>query len=239
MFFSRYPNIHILAIKTWAFFFPFFLFLFNCIFFFIYVSNVFPFPGLPFRNPHSIPPSPASMRVLPHLPIHSHLPAMALSYTGVWNTLRPKDHSSHGCPSRPSSATYVAKALGLSMCTRWMVVQSPDLWGAPEVWLVDTVDPIMGLQTPLAPSVTSPTPLPGTPCSVQWLASSIPVCICQALADPLRRQLYQAPVSKHFPASTIVSGFGDCIWNGSQGGAVSGWPFLQSLLRTLSPYFLL
>ena len=40
-------------------------------------------------------------------------------------------------------------------------------------------------------------------------------------------------------AFTIVSGFGDCIWDGSSGGAVSGWSFLQSLLHPLSPYFLL
>jgi hypothetical protein len=39
---------------------------------------------------------------------------------------------------------------------------------------------------------------------------SICLCICQALAEPLRRQLYQAPVSMHFLASTIVSGFGVC-----------------------------
>ena len=32
----------------------------------------------------------------------------------------------------------------------------------------------------------------------------------------------------------IVSVFGDCIWDGSPGGAVSGWSFLQSLLHTLS-----
>ena len=71
----------------------------------------------------------------------------------------------------------------------------------------------------------------------QWVAARIHLCICQALAEPLRRQLYQAPVSMHFLASTIVSGFGDCIWAGSPGGAVSEWPFLQSLLHTLSPYF--
>jgi hypothetical protein len=41
----------------------------------------------------------------------------------------------------------------------------------------------------------------------------------------------QAPVSKHFPASTIEPGFGDYIWDGSPGAALSGWPFLQSLLH--------
>jgi hypothetical protein len=33
-----------------------------------------------------------------------------------------------------------------------------------------------------------------------------PLLCCQVLAEPLRRQLYQAPVSKHLLASTIVLG---------------------------------
>ena len=61
-------------------------------------------------------------------------------------------------------------------------------------------------------SLTSPL---GTQFSCQWLAASICLRTCQALAEPLRRQLYQAPVSKHLLASTIVSGFGVCIWDGS------------------------
>jgi hypothetical protein len=32
----------------------------------------------------------------------------------------------------------------------------------------------------------------------------------------------------------LVSGFGGCLWDGSPSGAVSGWSFFQSLLRTLS-----
>ena len=76
----------------------------------------------------------------------------------------------------------------------------------------------------------------GPPNSVQWLAVSICLCICQALANPLRRQPYQSSISKHFPASTIVSGFCGCIWDEFPGGAVSGWLFLQSLLHTMSPY---
>jgi hypothetical protein len=108
-----------------------------------------------------------------------------------------------------------------------------ELWGT---WLVDVVLP-MGLQTPSAPSVLSLTPPLGTPCSVQCLDASICLCICQVLVKPLRRQLYQTPVSKHFLASTIVSWFDDCIWDRFPGGAISEWPFLQSLLHTLSPYF--
>jgi hypothetical protein len=55
----------------------------------------------------------------------------------------------------------------------------------------------------------------------------------QALAEPFRRQLYQAPVSKLLLASAVVSGFGGCLWDGSPGGAIFGWSFLQSLLWTL------
>ena len=47
----------------------------------------------------------------------------------------------------------------------------------------------------------------GTLRSVQWLAASFHLCICQALADSLRRQPYQVSISKHFPASTIPSVF--------------------------------
>jgi hypothetical protein len=105
------------------------------------------------------------------------------------------------------------------------------LWGGCLVHIV--VSP-MRLQTPLAPWVLSLVLPFGILCSIQWLAERIHLCICQALVVSLRRQLYQAPVSKHLLASTIVSRFGDCIWDGSLGGAVSGWPFLQSLLHTLS-----
>ena len=48
----------------------------------------------------------------------------------------------------------------------------------------------------------------GPLCSVQSLAASICLCICQALAEPLRRQPYQAPVSKHLSASKIAFWFG-------------------------------
>jgi len=118
----------------------------------------------------------------------------------------------------------------------------PCWWFSPRelsgVWLVDVVLP-MGLQILSVPSVLSLTPPLGIPFLVQWLAVSMHLCICQALADPLRRELFQAPVSMNFMASAIVSGFVDCMWDGSPGMAVSGWPFLQSLLHTLSLYFIL
>ena len=100
--------------------------------------------------------------------------------------------------------------------------------------LVHIVVPPMGLQAPSAPWVLSLSPPLEILCSVQWMVVGIHLCMFQALAEPLRRQLYQAPVNKHLLASTIVSWFGNCIWDGSPGGTITGWPFIQSLLHTLS-----
>jgi hypothetical protein len=70
-------------------------------------------------------------------------------------------------------------------------------------WLVHIVAPPIGLQTPSPPwGLSLALPL-GTLCSGQWMTVSIHLCICQALAEPIRRQLYQAPVSNHLLASTI------------------------------------
>jgi hypothetical protein len=91
----------------------------------------------------------------------------------------------------------------------------------------------MGLETPSAPLILSLVPSLGTLCSAQWLAVSTHFCIFQALAEPLRREIYQAPVSKNLLASKTVSGFGDCVWDGFPGESVSGWSFLQSLLHSL------
>ena len=82
--------------------------------------------------------------------------------------------------------------------------------------------PLMPDKAPSASWVLPLTPPLASLCSVQWLAVSIHICIGQDLEDPLRRQLYQAPVSKHFLESAIVSGFGVCIWDGSPGRVVSG-----------------
>ena len=94
--------------------------------FFIYISNVIPFPGFPSKNLLSSPPPPT------HQPSHSCFLVLAFPYR----------------------------------------------------------DPVLSLM----------------------ISESIYLCICQVLEKPpppSRRQLYQAPVSKHFLSSTIVSGFGD------------------------------
>ena len=122
--------------------------------------------------------------------------------------------------------------MGPSMFTLWLVIKSLGALGE-----------LVGSYCCSTYGVVYPFSLLGLPplwtqCSVQWLAESIPLCICQELAGPFWKQLYQAPVSKHLLPSTIASGFSDCKWNGSPGGVGYGWPFPQSLLHTLSLYFL-
>jgi hypothetical protein len=167
------------------------------------------------KTPSHLPSSFPCERVIPQLPRHSHLPALAFPYTGALNTLRPKGKL---------LPLMFNKAILCYICDQshgsfhvYSLVGSPVPRSS---W--DSVAPTMGLQTPSAPSAPSPTPSSGTPHSVQWLAVSICLYICQALAEPLRRQPYQGPVSKHFLVSPIVSGFGKYIWDGSPCGAVSG-----------------
>ena len=81
---------------------------------------------------------------------------------------------------------------------------------------------LMPDKPPSASSVLPLIPLLGSLCSVRWLKASIHICIGQALAEPFWRQLYQAPVSKYFLVSAIVSGFGVYLWVGSPGGTVYG-----------------
>jgi hypothetical protein len=98
--------------------------------------------------------------------------------------------------------------------------------GVGGYWLVHIVLPLMELQTPSATWVLSLAPPLETVCSVRRMAVCFHLCICQAQAEPLRRQLYQAPVSKHLLASTIVSGFDNCIWDGPQvGQSLDGFSF--------------
>jgi hypothetical protein len=85
---------------------------------------------------------------------------------------------------------------------------SKELWGYCLVY-IDV--PPMGLQTPSAPWILSLAPSLETLCCIQWMIVSIHFCICQTLAEPLRRQLYQASVCRLLLASAIVSGFGGCL----------------------------
>ena len=180
------------------------------------------------------------MRVFLHSPTHSHLPALDSHTLGYITSLQ----RTKGLSFYDARQCYPLLIMQLEPWVPSCVLF--DWWFSPwELWGVGGKAGLggwycclpMGLQTSSAPSVLSLTPPLGTLCSVQWLTASIHFCICQALAEPLRRQLYQVPVSKHLPTSRIVSRFCVCIWDGFPEGAVSGWPFLQSLFHTLSPYF--
>jgi hypothetical protein len=61
----------------------------------IYMSNVIPFPCFLSAHPYPIPPYPASMRLLLHPPILSHLHALALPYTRASSLHRTKGLPSH------------------------------------------------------------------------------------------------------------------------------------------------
>ena len=54
-----------------------------------------PFQVSSSETPYTIPPTPASMRVLPQPPTHSYLTALAFPYNGASSTLRPNGLSSH------------------------------------------------------------------------------------------------------------------------------------------------
>jgi hypothetical protein len=97
----------------------------------------------------------------------------------------------------------------------------------------------MGLQTPSSPSVLSITFLLETSWSDQGLAVNIQLCIYQVLTEPFRRQLYQGADSKHFLASTIMSGFGNCIWDGSPDGVVPSVsaPYIVSVFPSMGILF--
>jgi len=167
-----------------------------------------------------------SMAMLPLPPTHTTSP--------IWDfPILGNRAFSYWCQTMLCSITYAEEVMDPSMCTLWLVVYSQGVLGGLDGWCCSSY----GLKTPPAPSVLSLAPPLGSPCSVLWLAASIPICIGKALPEPIRRHPYQAPVSKHSLASAIVTRLGGCIWDESPIGAGSGWPFLQSLLHSLPLYF--
>jgi hypothetical protein len=87
--------------------------------FFIYISNVIPFPHFPnLETPYPIFPPPASMRVFLYPPTHSHIPTLSSPTLGhLFSLHRTKDLSSHWCLTRPFSATYAAGAMCVPLLT--------------------------------------------------------------------------------------------------------------------------
>ena len=173
--------------------------------FFIYISNVIPFPSFPSKNPLSSPYSP----LLPKPPTSISWPRHSTmlgyrNFTGPRASPPTDDHLGY-----PLLHMQREPQVPLYVFFDWWL--SPrELWG---YWLVNIIVPPKGLQTPSVPSVLSPAPSLGTLSSVYWMTVSIHFCTNQALAEPLTRWLYQAPVRKLSLASAIVSGFGGCLWD--------------------------
>ena len=88
----------------------------------------------------------------------------------------------------------------------------------------------MGFKSSSAPSVLSPTLPLGFLGSVQWLD-----CHLHQYRSGISRSSQGTAISgfcqQALPGITIVWGFGVFRWDGSLGGVVSGWPFLQSLFH--------
>ena len=84
--------------------------------YFIYISNVVPFPGFLSKTPLSLSPFPCSSN-------HQHqLPGPGIPLH--WSLHQTKGLYSHWWPTRISSATYVVGAMSPTMCSLWLVIQS-------------------------------------------------------------------------------------------------------------------
>ena len=150
-------------------------------------------------------------------PIHSPRPAPQLTHscflvlafpcTEAYDLHKTKGLSSHWWLTRPSSAIYAT--------TRDTVLGgtvSSYCWCSYRV-----ADPFSTFRTFSSSLIRDPVfhPIDNYEYPLLYLSGTIRAWL-------LRRELYQAPVSKLLLASTRVSGFGGCIWDGFTGGAVSG-----------------
>ena len=97
------------------------------------------------------------------------------------------------------------------------------------VWLVDTIVPSMGLQTLSAPSVPSLSPPPGIPELSPMVDCKLPLYLSGS-----GRTSQETTISGFYQQAPVGIHNNFWVW-----WLYMGWPFLQFLLHTLSPYFLL
>jgi hypothetical protein len=159
-------------------------------------------------------------------PTHSRLTALAPPYAEASSLHRTKGLPFHWCQIRP----------WVSPCVFFGWQFSPwELWGVLVGWYCCSS---YGAANPFSNSSPSSNSSSGVPMLNLTVGYENPHLHWSGTGRACyRRQLYQAPVSKHFLASAVLSGFDVCRWDGSLGGVVSGWPFFWSLLHSLSLHF--
>jgi hypothetical protein len=148
-------------------------------------QSLYPFLVFPLKIPY-----PLALPLLTNLPTPAswpwHSPILGnTTFTGPRDSSPIDDLLSH-----PLLQMQIGPWVPPSVFVNWWF--SPK--ELPVYWLVHIVVPPRKLQISSAPWVLSLVPSLGTLCSVQWMILSIHFCICQALAEPLMRQLYQAPI---------------------------------------------
>ena len=147
---------------------------------FISISNVFPFPGLPFGNPLSFPPSLCLYEGAPPstYPLPSSHPGIPLPWGikapgSLFTLMSDKAILCHICGWSPGSFHVYSLVGGLF----------PRRTGGG-VWPVDSVAPLMGLQTPFSPFCNFSTGKPRAQ-SDGWLRASASVFVrCAVIFMP-------------------------------------------------------
>jgi hypothetical protein len=184
-----------------------------------------------------------------HNPILEHVSTLFVVYLGLFKKVDilfvyisyvisfPGFPSASPLPYTPSPCFYE----GAPLPTHSLLPHCPSIplhWGIKPSKEQGPSLPLMLDKAPSAPSVLSLTPPLGVPVLSLMVGFKHPYLYWSGSGRASQETADQAPVSKHFLTSAIVSGFGVCMWNRFPGGSVSGWSFFQSLLHTSFLYIL-
>jgi hypothetical protein len=173
---------------------------FNLDIFLVYISNVIHFPSFPSKYPLPDPPTPASQPTHTqswpwHSPILGHR-----TFTGRRTSTPIDDWLGH-------PQLHIQQEPWVPLC---VFFGGLDPW-ALRVLISSYWSSSYGATNNLSSLGTFSSSFIGDLYSIQWMTVSIHFCICQALAENFRRQLYQAPVSKLLLSYAIVFGFDGCL----------------------------
>jgi hypothetical protein len=126
--------------------------------------------------------------------------------------------------------------MGPSMCILWLVVQSPGAQGSLSCWHCCSLHGAANPLSSFSPFSISPIRDPNHSPMVGW--ELLPLYLSGS-GRASQETAILSSISKHFQASTIMCGFGGCMWDGSPGGAVSdglSFSFCSILCLHISSY---